>query len=77
VASYKRTPHIKALAVIFIGAAVIGGSSFYAFGLVTPKVSTDTSEVNETATVGNTTNTNSTTGSEPVRSLMISAFASS
>jgi hypothetical protein len=77
VASYKRTPHIKALAVIFIGAAVIGGSSFYAFGLVTPKVSTDTSEVNETATVGNTTNTNSTTSSEPVRSLMISAFASS
>jgi hypothetical protein len=73
VASYKRTPHIKALAVIFIGAAVIGGSSFYAFGLVTPKVSTDTSEeVNGTAIVGNTTNTNSIRGSEPVRSLMIS-----
>jgi hypothetical protein len=73
VASYKRTPHIKALAVIFIGAAVIGGSSFYAFGLVTPKVSTDTSEeVNGTTIVGNTTNTNSIRGSEPVRSLMIS-----
>ena len=73
VASYKRTPHIKALAVIFIGAAVIGGSSFYAFGLVTPKVSTDTSEeVNGTTIVGNTTNTNSIRGSEPVRSLMVS-----
>ena len=73
VASYKRTPHIKALAVIFIGAAIIGGSSFYAFGLVTPKVSTDTSEeVNGTTIVGNTTNTNSIRGSEPVRSLMVS-----
>jgi plastocyanin len=37
VASYKRTPYIKALAVIFIGAAVVGGAVFYAFGLVTPK----------------------------------------
>jgi hypothetical protein len=75
VASYKRTPHIKALAVIFIGAAIIGGSSFYAFGLVTPKVSTDTSEeVNGTATVGNTTNIDLTIGIEPISSL-ISAFA--
>src|SRR5919199_1793732 len=39
VASYKRTPYIKALAVIFIGAAVVGGASFYIFGLATPKVS--------------------------------------
>jgi hypothetical protein len=75
VASYKRTPHIKALAAIFIGAAVIGGSSFYAFGLVTPKVSTDTSEANETATVGNTTKTNSIIDSKPVSSLMTSALA--
>ena len=75
VASYKRTPHIKALAAIFIGAAVIGGSSFYAFGLVTPKVSTDTNEANGTATVGNTTKTNSITDSNPVSSLMTSALA--
>ena len=75
VASYKRTPHIKALAAIFIGAAVIGGSSFYAFGLVTPKVSTDTSEANGTATVGNTTKTNSIIDSKPVSSLIISALA--
>src|SRR5919205_593283 len=39
VASYKRTPYIKALAVIFIGAAVVGGASFYLFGLATPKAS--------------------------------------
>jgi hypothetical protein len=75
VASYKRTPHIKALAAIFIGAAVIGGSSFYAFGLVTPKVSTDTSEANGTATVGNTTKTNSIIDSKPVSSLRISVLA--
>jgi plastocyanin len=37
VASYKRTPYLKALAVIFVGAAIVGGSTFYAFGLVTPK----------------------------------------
>ena len=37
VASYRRTPYIKTLAVIFIGAAIVGGSTFFAFGLVTPK----------------------------------------
>src|SRR5919197_4132535 len=37
VASYRQVPYIKALAVIFIAAAVVGGSTFYAFGLVTPK----------------------------------------
>ncbi|MBV9176091.1 MAG: cupredoxin domain-containing protein, partial [Nitrososphaeraceae archaeon] len=37
VASYRRTPYIKALAVIFIGGAIVGGASFYVFGLVTPK----------------------------------------
>jgi plastocyanin len=37
VASYRQVPYLKALAVIFIAAAVVGGSTFYAFGLVTPK----------------------------------------
>jgi plastocyanin len=37
VASYRRTPYIKALAVIFIGSAIVGGASFYIFGLVSPK----------------------------------------
>ncbi len=60
VASYKRTPYIKALAIIFIGSAVIGGFSFYVFGLVTPKVNPELSEeVNETTAAGNLTNTQS------------------
>ena len=37
VASYRGVPYLKAMAVIFIGAAIVGGSTFYAFGLVTPK----------------------------------------
>ena len=37
VASYRGSQHLKAMAVIFIGAAIVGGSTFYAFGLVTPK----------------------------------------
>lgn len=58
VASYKRTPYIKALAVIFIGAAVVGGASFYIFGLATPKSSS--------SQTGNSTNTTSgTKASQP------------
>ncbi len=37
VASFKQIPYLKALAVIFIGASVVGGTTFYAFGLVTPR----------------------------------------
>ncbi len=37
VASAKRSPYIKALSIMFISAAVVGGITFYAFGLVTPK----------------------------------------
>jgi plastocyanin len=37
VASYRQVPYLKALAVIFVAASVVGGSTFYAFGLVTPK----------------------------------------
>src|SRR5215475_3096231 len=58
VASYRRTPYIKALAVIFIGAAVVGGVAFYAFGLVTPK--TSTSE----PTQGNNTQSSSSSKSQ-------------
>ena len=64
VASYKKTPYIKALAVIFIGAAIVGGISFYLFGLVAPKTSTP-----QTNGSGNTTETNygdSTTASKSV-----------
>lgn len=54
VASYKRTPYIKALAVIFIGAAVIGGASFYVFGLVAPKTPATQSNAGNTTTTGQT-----------------------
>jgi plastocyanin len=37
VASYRGAQYIKPLAVIFVSAAIVGGSTFYAFGLVTPK----------------------------------------
>ncbi|MDQ3848359.1 MAG: copper-binding protein [Thermoproteota archaeon] len=37
VASYRSPQYLKPLAVIFIGAAIVGGSTFYAFGLVAPK----------------------------------------
>jgi plastocyanin len=37
VASYRGAQYLKAMAVIFIGAAIVGGSTFYAFGLVAPK----------------------------------------
>lgn len=37
VASFRQVPYIKALAIIFVGAAIVGGSTFYAFGLVAPK----------------------------------------
>lgn len=37
VVSYRGSQYLKAMAVIFIGAAIVGGSTFYAFGLVAPK----------------------------------------
>jgi plastocyanin len=50
VASYRRTPYIKALTVIFIGAAVVGASCFYVFGLVAPKVSAPQGGENQSQT---------------------------
>lgn len=46
-ASYKQVPYLKALAVIFISAAIVGGSTFYAFGLVTPKPPAPVEEAEE------------------------------
>ncbi|MGH9991769.1 MAG: cupredoxin domain-containing protein [Nitrososphaera sp.] len=37
VASFKRVTYLKALAIIFISGSVVGGTTFYAFGLVAPK----------------------------------------
>jgi plastocyanin len=56
VASYKRSPYFKAIAVIFIGAAIVGGSTFYVFGLVTPKVSQEQTSQEQNSGVGNSSN---------------------
>jgi plastocyanin len=58
VASYKRSPYLKALAVMFIAAALVGGSAFYIFGLVTPKATST-----QTGQAGNNNNINNTTTS--------------
>ena len=39
VVSYRGAQYLKPLAVIFVSAAIVGGSTFYAFGVVTPKPS--------------------------------------
>jgi plastocyanin len=36
--SYKKPEYLKAMAVIFIGGSIVAGTTFYAFGLVTPKI---------------------------------------
>ena len=52
VASYRGTQYLKAMAVIFVGAAIVGGSTFYAFGLVTPKPPAAEEEEEEQAEQG-------------------------
>jgi plastocyanin len=49
VASYRRVPYLRALAVIFIGSGIVAGSTYYAFGLVSPKAPGETSQ-NQTQT---------------------------
>jgi hypothetical protein len=74
VASYRRSPYIKALAVIFIGAAVIGGSSFYIFGLVTPKVSDPAAENSTGVGAKNTTNVKLNVVREELTSLALTGL---
>ncbi|HVX01588.1 MAG TPA: plastocyanin/azurin family copper-binding protein [Nitrososphaera sp.] len=38
VTSYRKPQYVKAMGVIFILGAAVGGITFYAFGLVTPKI---------------------------------------
>src|SRR5215204_2994643 len=47
VASYRGAQYLKPLAVIFISAAIVGGTTFYAFGLVTPKAPVPAGEEQE------------------------------
>src|SRR5215210_1293851 len=37
VVSYRGAQYLKPLAIIFVSAAIVGGSTFYAFGVVAPK----------------------------------------
>ena len=74
VASFRRTPYIKALAVIFIGAAVIGAASFYVFGLVTPKVSDPAAENSTGVGAKNTTNVKLNVVQEEVTSLALTGL---
>ncbi len=47
VASYRGVQSLKPMAVIFISAAIVGGTTFYAFGLVTPKAPVPAGEEQE------------------------------
>jgi plastocyanin len=57
VASYRGVQYLKPLAVIFIGAAIVGGTTFYAFGVVAPKPAPESSG-NATTTPQAGTNNN-------------------
>jgi plastocyanin len=79
VASYRQVPYLRALAVIFISAAVVGGSTFYAFGLVTPRPpATEEEGGNATAPEGsgNATTSENATAPANVVSATIPAGAS-
>jgi plastocyanin len=55
VASYRGVQYLKPLAVIFVSAAIVGGTTFYAFGLVTPKSPAPAEEENQAPAAGNQT----------------------
>lgn len=76
VASYKRSPYFKAIAVIFIGAAIVGGSSFYVFGLVAPKVSQEQTSQEQNSGIGNSTNASMVTSIENLVNITILPGAS-
>jgi plastocyanin len=50
VASYRGVQYLKPMAVIFVSAAIVGGTTFYAFGLVTPKPEVPAEEEEEEPT---------------------------
>jgi plastocyanin len=60
VASYRGVQYLKPLAVIFVSAAIVGGSTFYAFGLVTPKSPAPAEEESQGPAAGNQTAGNQT-----------------
>ena len=42
--SYKKPEYLKAMAIIFIGGSIVAGTTFYAFGLVSPKAPVEEEE---------------------------------
>jgi plastocyanin len=64
VVSYKESPYVKAISVIFIAAAVVGGGTFYVFGLVSPKVSSEQDAVQGQAGGENMSTTGGNASSE-------------
>jgi plastocyanin len=63
VASYKESPYVKAIAVIFVAAAVVGGGTFYIFGLVSPKVPSEQDAVQGQEGAGNASSAGSNASS--------------
>jgi plastocyanin len=59
-ASYKKTPYLRNLGIILIGVAIVGGSTFYALGVVAPKSSALAGQNGTGSTAHNATATNVT-----------------
>jgi len=75
-ASYKKTPYLRNLGIILIGVAIVGGSTFYALGVVAPKSSAQAGH-NVTGITHNATATNVTLSKgAPVRMVTILPGAS-
>lgn len=73
VASYKESPYVKAITVIFVAAAVVGGGTFYVFGLVSPKAPSEQDAVQGQDGGGNAS---STDGNGSAAESLVSANAS-
>jgi plastocyanin len=43
-ASYKKTPYMRNLTIVLVGIAIVGGSTFYALGVIVPKSSAQTGQ---------------------------------
>jgi plastocyanin len=53
IASHKRTPYLRNLGIILIGVAIVGGSTFYALGMVASKSSARAEENSTSSVTGN------------------------
>lgn len=67
VAASRQSPYLKALAIIFISAAIVGGLTFYLFGLATPKIATPSAPAQNTSSTAK----NSTSAQPAVKPSMV------